>query len=214
MSYTWREERQSFSDRWVAGESADHISTTFIFSIDQCTLLLNDRPGLLIILYINPPFRCSLLYCHQPLWSIVCVRSCLCQVFFLWWLMINIMRASSSWNLWPHRVKIRISHRVLISARALEINVITLARCWYIRSIRQRPVGKHSAPAPRPSGAWPLRADPCTVKVSLWCLAAAAEIKPFHLLVLRATVVVRIRDEERVGINATRRQTIDQPWKM
>lgn len=166
-----------------------------------CILMHRSDVGLILISWSFPPLIDRLCE-NLPLSG------------FLWWLMINIMRASSSWNLWPHRVKIRISHRVLISARALEINVITLARCWYIRSIRQRPVGKHSAPAPRPSGAWLLRADPCTVKVSLWCLAAAAEIKPFHLLVLRATVVVRIRDEERVGINATRRQTIDQPWKM
>lgn len=79
-------------------------------------------------------------------------------------------------------------------------------------SIRERPVGKH--PALWPSGAQVLQPDPCSEKVSLWCLALLTEIKPFHLLVLRAGVVVRIRDEERVWINAVRRQTAIGPWKM
>lgn len=69
-------------------------------------------------------------------------------------------------------------------------------------------MAKHSA-GPSAPGPQPLRADPRTVKVSLWCLAAPAEIEPFHLLVLGAAVVVRIRDEEELRINALRRQTAD-----
>lgn len=69
-------------------------------------------------------------------------------------------------------------------------------------------MAKHSA-SPSAPGPRLLRADPHTVKVSLWCLAVPAEIEPFHLLVLGAAVVVRIRDEEELRINALRRQTAD-----